>query len=283
MERDELFKKHEALIYLALKNKKMLHLQDEYYDIGLIGLVNGINNYNPSLGIKESTYFYRCISNEINKQIYTENRSKRKCPYQLISLDGTFVENGRELSEVIPDSNINLEEQLIEKEQTQILYNAISHLREDYQNIIKRLFGIGCAKEKLKDIAKEKTVTNNAIINKRKLALKQLKKIIDKGENKMLEKMCVECRKHKNIDEFSIRGTKMRSRICKECEEKENLKQLANNNQKANEEKYKNNMKSQKEILDRLESLKERYAKLHYELELLDKEKETLEWTLNLL
>ena len=44
------------LIYMVLKKYNLYNQLDEYYDIGMIGLVKGANTYSGDKGYKTSTY-----------------------------------------------------------------------------------------------------------------------------------------------------------------------------------------------------------------------------------
>ena len=49
------------LIYMVLKRYNLYNQLDEYYDIGMIGLVKGANTYSGDKGYKASTYLTSCI------------------------------------------------------------------------------------------------------------------------------------------------------------------------------------------------------------------------------
>lgn len=179
--KENMFKRNEKLIYLVLKRKGVLHREEELYDIGLIGLTNAINTFDSSKGIKESTYFYKCISNEISKFIYLQNTSKRRCPTSIISLDYEMGEGeGSSYANLVPDPNVDIEHEIIEKTENEILYSAIQQLKPSYQEIIKKYFGIGTAPRNTTQLSKELGISREAINQKRHRALKQLQKILEK-------------------------------------------------------------------------------------------------------
>ena len=64
-EKNEMFKRNEKLIYLAIKRVGLIKKDKEVYDIGLIGITKGINTYDKNMGYKETTYLYKCIYNEL--------------------------------------------------------------------------------------------------------------------------------------------------------------------------------------------------------------------------
>ncbi len=136
-EKEELFKKHEKLIYLFLKKKGLFHEKEELYDIGLIGLVRGINSYDSTKGVKESTYFYKCIANEVNKYFQLQSLQKRKCPGIILSLDRECDDDQSTLKNIIPDK-INIEKDLLLKEQNAILYKTLDKLKTEWKYIIEK-------------------------------------------------------------------------------------------------------------------------------------------------
>lgn len=47
---------------------------EEYYDLAAIGLCKAANSFDISAGYKFSTYAYKCMNNEVLRQIQKENR-----------------------------------------------------------------------------------------------------------------------------------------------------------------------------------------------------------------
>lgn len=66
-EKNEMFLRNEKLIYWYLKKHKLLFMLDELYDIACIGLVRGINSFDKTVGVKETTFFVKCISSSIGR------------------------------------------------------------------------------------------------------------------------------------------------------------------------------------------------------------------------
>lgn len=175
--KNDLFKKHEKLIYLFLKKNGLFHEKDELYDLGLIGLVNGINTYDSKKGYNESTYFYKCISNQINQYFQSQSLPKRKCPGTILSLDKEYDDKGT-LKNLIPDS-IDIEKEILTKEKNQILYKALDKLKPEWKYIIEKRYGLNNhEKQKQTEIAKYFGVSKEAISKKEKRALKKLKQIL---------------------------------------------------------------------------------------------------------
>ena len=66
---------NENLIYFVLKQKNLS--PEEFYDLGMIGLIKGIKSFDPSKGYARSTYLVACIKNEINGG--NQNGKKQIC------------------------------------------------------------------------------------------------------------------------------------------------------------------------------------------------------------
>lgn len=87
---------------------------------------------------------------------------------------------GDSYANLVPDPNVDIEHEIIEKTENEILYSAIQQLKPSYQEIIKKYFGIGTAPKNTTQLSKELSITREAINQKRHRALKQLQKILEK-------------------------------------------------------------------------------------------------------
>ena len=76
------------LIYFVLKQLNMYNKDgiDEYFDVGMLGLVKGLKTYSESKGAV-STYLVKCIRNEIGIELRNQRADKRnkghisRCPW----------------------------------------------------------------------------------------------------------------------------------------------------------------------------------------------------------
>lgn len=141
---DELVIDNVNLIYYTLKKLKMYHLLDEYYDVGMIGLVKASRHYSANKG-KFSTYACKCIANEVLLELRKQKSSKRDV--EIVSLNQAVYydyngSNDITLEDVI-SSEDNIEEMLIEKEQYRKMYQLINNLDETDRELIKSYYGIG--------------------------------------------------------------------------------------------------------------------------------------------
>lgn len=170
--KEELIKNNINLIYVVLKKLKLYHKKDEYYDIGLVGLVKGVKSFDPSKGYAISTYLYKCIYNEIimtfrkkvpeilslDTEIYTD-----KCGHPLTLLDS------------IP-SDIDIEEEIIKNEQLDLIYKEMTNLSKKEQLVLNYYFGInGYEKLKQEDIGVAVGVSQGYVCRIKNRAIKKIK------------------------------------------------------------------------------------------------------------
>lgn len=74
---------------------------EEYYDLAAIGLCKAANSFDTSAGYKFSTYAYKCMNNEVLRQIQKENRhitpllvlDDNKTPLHLFLSSQTTIED----------------------------------------------------------------------------------------------------------------------------------------------------------------------------------------------
>lgn len=100
-----------GLIYLVLNQMKLRDKEEEYYDVGLVGLAKGIKTFDESKGFQKSTYYVKCIKNEICKELYLERLKKREGRKYEISLNEYVDKETQEdeLIDFIADENQNTE------------------------------------------------------------------------------------------------------------------------------------------------------------------------------
>lgn len=179
MTKQELYEKYSNLIYKVIKdincNWKTEDEWQEYYDAGMLGLIKGINGYDNN---QEQTtkYFYNCIRNGITRAFYYHSRYNHKVNYiEKDSLDDIYLDK-KTYYEIYPDENVNIEKELIKKEQNEILYKAIDMLKPTYKDIICKYYGIKCKKLTLERIAQNHKISRQAIQIKKNIALQILKR-----------------------------------------------------------------------------------------------------------
>lgn len=142
---------------------------EDLYDLGMIGLVEAVLNFDESRGVSLSTYAWKVIYNKV--LLYLRND---KNPKDTISLDRDF----EDAILVQQCKNEEMDENLIEDEEKALLYTALSKLSERERYILINYYGLYSQEpRKVKDIAEELHVTTvrvHYIIRRTKQKLKML-------------------------------------------------------------------------------------------------------------
>ena len=138
--------------------------QDDLISIGSIGLIKGINSYNPEKSIKLSTYISKCIDNEILMYL----RSNKKLSQEVYLEDPIGKDkddNTVKLGEVLENNDKPIEEEVDLKMKISKLYEKIKKiLRNRERTIIELRFGLNGKEPKTqKEIAKELGISRSYV------------------------------------------------------------------------------------------------------------------------
>lgn len=139
--------------HIAKKYSDEKNLED-LISIGTIGLIKGINTFNPQKNPRLSSYIARCIENEVLMVL----RSSRKLQNE-VSMDeciGTDKEgNNMTFSDILTIDSGDIAETIFQKIEVQKLYDAMKRaLTPNEMNIIRWRYGLGGTKRKTqKEIA----------------------------------------------------------------------------------------------------------------------------------
>ena len=151
---------------------------DDLISIGTIGLIKGINSFNPSKSVKLSTYVSRCIDNEILMFL----RSTKKLGAEVFLEDPIGKDkddNTVTLQEVLENNEKNIEDEVDLKFKIKKLYQKMKEvlkLRE--KTILELRFGLDGNKPKTQnEIAKSMGISRS---------------YVSRIENKAIEKMAKE-------------------------------------------------------------------------------------------
>ena len=176
--------KHYKLIYLIMNE---LHCdrkdEEEYFFYGLMGLYKGIKNYDETKEIKETTYYSKCIKNEILVRFNYKTRKKRNNVKNEISIN-TRIDDTHTIEDILV-SDIDIEQEIRKKEQLESIYKALESMRDTkYKKYICDYFGIDCKPLKTYQMAKKYGVSHQNISQSIKQGIKQLKKKVKKEYEK---------------------------------------------------------------------------------------------------
>lgn len=182
-EKEEMFKRNEIYIHWYINKINLRHLSDDLYDVGLIGLTNAINTYNPDMPNKENTYFIRCIINSINRYLYLQNMPKRKNTFKNIRLDEKIPNyNNFICEEVIAGPKVDIESSVEKK----VILEQINDILNDMSFVDKKIiidyFGFNGEKSNISKIAAELNVSKQAVCTRKKRILNKIRKKLEGGK-----------------------------------------------------------------------------------------------------
>lgn len=130
------------LVYLVLKQMNLYKEYEEWFDVGVIGLIKSVKNYNPDYGLALSTYACRCIKNEILLEIRKNNSNKRKVNMNCVSLEKEIYNNGTGefilLKDKIP-SEYDLEKEIIKND---VMLNLLNVLNDKEKYVLVHTYGL---------------------------------------------------------------------------------------------------------------------------------------------
>ena len=138
--------------------------QDDLISIGSIGLIKGINSYNPEKSIKLSTYISKCIDNEI--LMYLRSNKKTNSEVYLEDPIGKDKDdNTVRLGEVLENNDKPIEEEVDLKMKINKLYEKIKKvLKNRERTIIELRFGLNGKETKTqKEIAKDMGISRSYV------------------------------------------------------------------------------------------------------------------------
>ena len=138
--------------------------QDDLISIGSIGLIKGINSYNPEKSIKLSTYISKCIDNEI--LMYLRSNKKTNSEVYLEDPIGKDKDdNTVRLGEVLENNDKPIEEEVDLKMKISKLYEKIKKvLKNRERTIIELRFGLNGREPKTqKEIAKDMGISRSYV------------------------------------------------------------------------------------------------------------------------
>ena len=156
---------HFGLIYKVINDLRLSYRQDEFYDLGLIGLTKAIQTYDESKGTF-GNYGYMCIKNEILSELAREKE------VDLLSLD--YDMTGEEFTLTDITNNVNLERDMLKKEEMNELYYCLLKLKDKEIEVISSYFGLGREKITINQIAKNMNLSKQRVCVIKKRSLNKL-------------------------------------------------------------------------------------------------------------
>jgi len=134
------------VVYIAKRFENTGFGIEDLISIGTVGLIKAINTFHPEKNIKLATYASRCIENEI--LMYIRKRSGSRCEVSIDEpLNVDFDGNELLLSDVLGSEEDTVSYELEQREERQVIREAVSRLGERERLIIGLRFGLDGSRE----------------------------------------------------------------------------------------------------------------------------------------
>ena len=135
------------VVYLAKKFENTGVCVEDLISIGTIGLIKGINTFNPEKKIKLATYASRCIENEILMYLRRNNRVKLEVSFDE-PLNTDWDGNELLLSDILGTEDDVIYKDLETEVEISLLKKAMLSLNERERQIIELRFGVNRVENK---------------------------------------------------------------------------------------------------------------------------------------
>ena len=170
------------VVYLAKKFENTGVCVEDLISIGTIGLIKGINTFNPEKKIKLATYASRCIENEILMYLRRNNRVKLEVSFDE-PLNTDWGGNELLLSDILGTDEDVIYKDLETEVEISLLKKAMLSLNERERQIIELRFGVNRVENKeltQKEVADILGISQSYISRLEKKIIARLKKEIQK-------------------------------------------------------------------------------------------------------
>lgn len=170
------------VVYLAKKFENTGVCVEDLISIGTIGLIKGINTFNPEKKIKLATYTSRCIENEILMYLRRNNRVKLEVSFDE-PLNTDWDGNELLLSDILGTDEDVIYKDLETEVEISLLKKAMLSLNERERQIIELRFGVNRVENKeltQKEVADILGISQSYISRLEKKIMERLKKEIQK-------------------------------------------------------------------------------------------------------
>lgn len=170
------------VVYLAKKFENTGVCVEDLISIGTIGLIKGINSFNPEKKIKLATYASRCIENEILMYLRRNNRVKLEVSFDE-PLNTDWDGNELLLSDILGTDEDVIYKDLETEVEISLLKKAMLSLNERERQIIELRFGVNRVENKeltQKEVADILGISQSYISRLEKKIMARLKKEIQK-------------------------------------------------------------------------------------------------------
>ena len=172
------------VVYIAKKFDNTGVGVEDLISIGTIGLIKGINTFNPTKNIKLATYASRCIENEILMYLRKNNKTKLEVSIDE-QLNVDWDVNELLLSDILGTDEDVISRGIENEVEKRLLYKAIEKLNTREKVIVEMRYGLNNVDgEEMtqKEVADSLGISQSYISRLEKKIIKRLKREIVKFE-----------------------------------------------------------------------------------------------------
>ena len=172
------------VVYIAKKFDNTGVGVEDLISIGTIGLIKGINTFNPTKNIKLATYASRCIENEILMYLRKNNKTKLEVSIDE-ALNVDWDGNELLLSDILGTDEDVISRGIENEVEKRLLYKAIEKLNTREKVIVEMRYGLNNVDgEEMtqKEVADSLGISQSYISRLEKKIIKRLKREIVKFE-----------------------------------------------------------------------------------------------------
>jgi RNA polymerase sporulation-specific sigma factor len=157
---------------------------DDLISIGTIGLIKGINTFDPNKGTKLATYAARCIENEILMHLRSLKKSRGEVSiYDPIGMD----KEGNEISliDVLGSDEEDISIKIENESEQQALLELVKKLNSREKLVLQLRYGLmNSQKRTQREIAKTLKISRSYVSRIEKKAIQKLMEEMDKINSK---------------------------------------------------------------------------------------------------
>ncbi|MBQ7889913.1 MAG: RNA polymerase sporulation sigma factor SigK [Erysipelotrichaceae bacterium] len=162
------------VVYIAKRYETNPVFMEDLISIGTIGLIKAIGTFDCEKNIKLVTYASRCIENEILMFLRKKSRRKQEVSFDE-PLNVDYDGNELLLSDILGTSDDYVTQEFYAREDLRNLYDAMQHLDEEEQMIVRLRYGLGCEETTQKEIADQMGISQSYISRLEKKILHKLR------------------------------------------------------------------------------------------------------------
>lgn len=161
-------------------NKYFHRWDEDMFQIGCIGLIKGVRTYDKTKQTNKSTYYGKCIQNEVGAYMRRDNTKKRGKDCTTVSLSEPITSECLYLEDLM-ESKDNVEEIIYKNEQLRWLEEHIKLLSDNEQYVLIHYYGLYNNKPKTQcEIAQDLFTTQ---VNVCRTITKSINKLKGMSEN----------------------------------------------------------------------------------------------------